>query len=176
MKNADNSRVFLRNTLLALSCLPVLAAAAAPTGLIEKTRGASTMQQAGNPQVTMMKTKLLMLGMTPNDFKVVHRGPGKSGGYAQDMLINFAIHGHPETLGCHWKYEINAYGGAPLYSVAPFPGQGTHIPLYQMQVAHDLVPGDYAFTVVAVEVPGNTCTGRTQPGKFSVPYPSGYVR
>lgn len=163
------STPFLRNALFALLCLPAVASAA---------QGVSVMQETGIKAIAKIpalpvKAKLETLGV--NSFKATVKGPGNSGIASQRVEIHFDVDGKPDgTQGCRWKYEITAAGGGTVVS-QEFAPQGTRIAVRNLAVFPDLMPGNFAFSVVALDTPNNTCYGRTAPGNFSVPYPAGYV-
>ncbi len=163
------STPFLRNVLFALLCLPAVANAAQGVQVMQETGIKAT---AKIPTLPVM-AKLETLGV--NSFKATLRGPGSTGASSQRVEIHFDVDGKPDgTQGCRWKYEITAAGGGAVVS-QEFAPQGTRIATRNLAVAHDLMPGNFAFSAVALDVPNNTCYGRTAPGNFNVPYPAGYV-
>lgn len=163
------STPIFRKALLALLCLPAVAGAAQGVQVLQETG----IKASGHITSLPVKAKLETLGI--NSFKATLKGPGNSGASSQRVEIHFDVDGKPDgTQGCRWKYEITAGGGA-VVSQEFFP-QGTRIAVRNLAVTHDLIPGNYAFSAVALDIPNNTCYGRTAPGNFSVPYPAGYVR
>lgn len=163
------STPLFRKALLVLLCLPAVAGAAQGVQGMQETGIKATVPNFSLP----VKAKLETLGV--NSFKATLKGPGNSGASSQRVEIHFDVDGKPDgTQGCRWKYEITAGGGAVVSQ--EFAPQGTRIATRNLAVTHDLMPGNYAFSAVALDMPNNTCYGRTAPGNFNVPYPAGYVR